>query len=121
MRELAPINDNPDQIKTKDFFVKFDKLKKIGEECKKRYLVSGSSNGVTFSGEICGLHKSFTINVGFPGGDTAITTFNSNTFTGGTTTVTGGVVIVFKLAKGLIQSPSTKTGMIHCNGIPPTR
>jgi hypothetical protein len=53
------------------------------------YRVSGQSNGVSFSGEICRLTKPFSIDATFPGG-TAKTTFNPGSDTGGTTTVSGG-------------------------------
>jgi len=53
------------------------------------YRVSGTSNGVSFSGEICNLSKSFSIDATFPGG-TAKTTFNPGGDTYGTTTVAGG-------------------------------
>ncbi len=52
------------------------------------YRVSGQSNGVNFSGEICSLSKPFTIDATFPGG-TAKTTFTPNTITAGTTSVAG--------------------------------
>ena len=53
------------------------------------YRVSGTSNNVSFSGEICSLAKPFSIDAKFPGG-TAKTTFNPGSDTGGTTTVSGG-------------------------------
>lgn len=53
------------------------------------YRVSGTSNGVSFSGEICSLAKPFSIDATFPGGS-AKTTFNPGSDTGGTTTVSGG-------------------------------
>lgn len=53
------------------------------------YRVSGTSNGVSFSGEICSLKKPFSIEAKFPGGN-ATTTFNPGSDTGGTTTVSSG-------------------------------
>jgi hypothetical protein len=53
------------------------------------YRVSGTSNGVSFSGEICSLAKPFSIDATFPGG-TAKTTFNPGGDTAGTTTDSGG-------------------------------
>jgi hypothetical protein len=53
------------------------------------YRVSGASNGVSFSGEICSLSKPFSIDAKFPGGN-AKTTFNPSSDTGGTTSVSGG-------------------------------
>ena len=52
------------------------------------YRVSGQSNGVNFSGEICSLNKPFTIDGTFPGG-TAKTTFTPNSVTAGTTADSG--------------------------------
>lgn len=53
------------------------------------YRVSGASNGVNFSGEICSLAKPFTIDATFPGGS-AKTTFTPSSVTGGTSSVSGG-------------------------------
>ena len=69
---------------------KIDKLAKIAEKCRKAYHVSGQSNNVTFSGEICGLDKPFVINATFPGGGSAKTSFTPSSVTGGTTSVSGG-------------------------------
>ena len=54
------------------------------------YRVSGASNGVNFSGEICSLAKPFSIDATFPGGGAAKTTFNPSSDTNGSTTVSGG-------------------------------
>lgn len=54
------------------------------------YRVSGASNGVNFSGEICSLAKPFSIDATFPGGGAAKTTFNPSSDTAGATTVSGG-------------------------------
>lgn len=72
-----------------DLWGKIEKLEKIGIECRKSYLVSGESNDVSFSGEICGLDKPFVIDATFPGGS-ARTTFTPITVVDGTTTMTGG-------------------------------
>jgi len=73
-----------------DLSGKINKLVKIGEKCKKAYTVSGDSNGVSFSGMICGLDKSFVIDATFPGGGNAKTTFTPITAVNGTTKVEGG-------------------------------
>jgi hypothetical protein len=54
------------------------------------YRVSGQSNNVNFSGEICSLAKPFSIDATFPGNGSAKTTFNPSSDTAGTTTVSGG-------------------------------
>jgi len=72
-----------------DLWGKIDKLGKIWRECKKGYLVSGESNRVSFSGQICGLDKPFSIEATFPGG-TARTTFTPSTVVEGVTSTSGG-------------------------------
>lgn len=52
------------------------------------YRVSGQSNGVSFSGQICGLDKPFVIDETFPGGS-AKTTFAPSSVTAGATTMSG--------------------------------
>lgn len=52
------------------------------------YRVSGESNQVAFSGEICSLDKPFTIDATFPGG-TAITTFTPGSAADGVTSMSG--------------------------------
>ena len=74
---------------TRDSGAKIDKLTKIIESCLGPYRVSGESNGVSFTGEICRLIKPFSIDAKFPGG-TAKTSFSPNSAAGGTTTVSGG-------------------------------
>ena len=74
---------------TRDIEAKIDKLTKIIESCLGPYRVSGESNGVSFTGEICRLIKPFSIDAKFPGG-TAKTSFSPNSAAGGTTTVSGG-------------------------------
>ena len=54
------------------------------------YRVSGQSNGVNFSGQICSLDKPFTIDATFPGAGSAKTTFTPSSGAGGTTSVSGG-------------------------------
>ena len=68
---------------------KVDKLVKIGTECKRSYKVSGQSNNVNFTGQICGLDKPFVLDATFPGG-TAKTSFTPSSVVAGTTTVSGG-------------------------------
>ena len=67
-----------------------DKLAKIAAKCMGAYRVSGESNGVSFSGEICGLDKPFVIGGTFPGGGSAKTTFTPGSIAGGATTMSGG-------------------------------
>lgn len=52
------------------------------------YRVSGKSNGVSFSGEICSLQKPFTIDAVFPGGSSR-TTFTPGSGTGGAESMSG--------------------------------
>ena len=53
------------------------------------YRVSGESNNVSFTGEICSLNKPFSIDATFPGGK-AKTMFTPSSAAGGSTTVSGG-------------------------------
>ncbi|MEO8436640.1 MAG: hypothetical protein ABI596_17210 [Pyrinomonadaceae bacterium] len=81
------------------------KLDKIIKECKQAYgvsvpyRVSGVSNGVSFTGQICSLDKPFVIDATFPGGGSAKTTFTPRSANGGTTSVSGG-------GAGCVQSGS---------------
>lgn len=77
-------------METPGFNEKLAKLTRIMEGCTKAYSVSGNSNGVSFSGTICGLDKPFVIDATFPGGGSAKTTFTPNSVIDGVTTVTGG-------------------------------
>ncbi|HBR56266.1 MAG TPA: hypothetical protein DEA22_02145 [Blastocatellia bacterium] len=70
------------------FIEKTNKLLDIGHKCKKSYRVNGSSNNVSFTGEICNINKPFTIDAKYPGG-TAKTTFFPDVEGEGQTTVTG--------------------------------
>jgi hypothetical protein len=54
------------------------------------YRVSGESNQVAFSGQICSLEKPFVIDATFPGGGSAKTSFTPSNSTGGVTSVSGG-------------------------------
>lgn len=74
---------------TKDWNTKLDKLMKINDGCSGAYRVSGVSNNVSFTGEICSLNKPFDIAATFPGG-TAKTSFAPSGAESGTTTVSGG-------------------------------
>jgi hypothetical protein len=65
------------------------RLLEIGGRCKKSYRVSGQSNNVSFTGEICSLNKPFTIDAKYPGG-TAKTTFTPGGEDAGSTSVNGG-------------------------------
>jgi hypothetical protein len=53
------------------------------------YRVSGQSNKVSFTGEICSLNKPFVLDATFPGGS-AKTSFTPSSVTGGSTSVSGG-------------------------------
>jgi hypothetical protein len=68
---------------TSGFNDKFQKLLKIGEGCKKAYSVSGVSNKVTFSGEICSPDKPFVINGKF-GNGSETQSFTPSSSTSGT-------------------------------------
>jgi len=72
--EIIPIVD--------DLSGKIDKLVKLGEKCKKSYLVSGTSSEVSFSGTICSLDEPFVLNATFPGGS-GVQTFTPSSATGG--------------------------------------
>ncbi len=82
-RQLLGIEMDP------DMWGKIEKLVKIAAECKMAYRVSGESNGVTFSGQIC-LNKPFVINATFPGGGSAKTSFTPSSVLDGTTSMSGG-------------------------------
>jgi len=81
-----------------DTWEKVEKLAKIATECKKSYRVNGSSNGASFSGEICGLDKPFVLNVEAITGswpmkftpDSATSGQMEGTFSAGDFTQTGG-------------------------------
>lgn len=64
------------------------RLLEIGGKCKKSYRVSGQSNNVSFTGEICRLNKPFTIDAKYPGGS-AKTTFTPGGEDAGSTSVSG--------------------------------
>ncbi len=131
MRQLIPTGPNGWESRQKDFWEKFNKLKKIGEECKKAYRVSGESNHVSFSGQICGLDKPFVIDATFPGGGSAKTSFAPSSVTGGVTTVSGGgagcvqtgggtyTVTINKDGSGSITWTTTDT--LTCPGVSQTR
>lgn len=60
--------------KTVDFEGKFKKLEEMAEKCKKGYSASGSGDGITISGSICGtVDAPFTLNGSIEGGSV---TFN---------------------------------------------
>jgi hypothetical protein len=78
-----------------DFAEKVSKLEEIARKCSggnnsnRSYRVSGKSNNVSFTGEICSLDVAFVLNATFPGG-TAKTSFTPSSAIAGTTTVSGG-------------------------------
>jgi hypothetical protein len=63
---------------------KIDRLGEIYRKCNKVYTVSGESNGVSFTGNICGLDKPFVLDVTFPGGNGSVT-FKPQSVVAGTT------------------------------------
>jgi hypothetical protein len=71
-----------------DLAGKIAKLVKIGESCKKSYVVNGVSNEVSFSGEICSLDKPFILNGTFANGSET-QSFTPNNATGGTVEESG--------------------------------
>ena len=75
-------------METPGFNEKLAKLVKIMEECKKSYIVSGSSTGVTYTGEICSLNKPFVLNGTFPGGYETLS-FTPSSATGGVVAESG--------------------------------
>lgn len=95
---------------TRGFADKLNKLVAIGEKCKKSYTVSGVSNGVNFTGKICGLDKQFTIDATFPGAGSAKTTFDPESVTSGTTTVAGGGGACTQTGKGKYTVAITEDG-----------
>jgi hypothetical protein len=131
MRQLLGFESTP------NFEGNVAKLLKIIEECKQAdhvsgaYRVSGESNGVSFSGQICGLDKPFVIDATFPGGGSAKTTFTPSSVNGGTTSVSGGgagcvqsgggsyTVTINQGDSGLITW--TSTSKLTCPGISNTR
>jgi hypothetical protein len=83
-RQLIGLEPDP------DMWGKIDKLAKIAAKCLGAYRVSAESNGVSFSGQICGLDKPFVIDATFPGGGSAKTTFTPGSVAAGTTSFSGG-------------------------------
>ncbi|MDQ2938777.1 MAG: hypothetical protein M3R67_14955 [Acidobacteriota bacterium] len=73
-----------------EMWEKIDKLAKIAAKCLKPFRVSGESNGVKFSGQICSLDKPFVIDATFPGGGSAKTSFTPGSVISGATSVSGG-------------------------------
>jgi len=67
---------------------KIAKLVKIGEECKQGYVVTGVSNEVSFSGEICSLDKPFVLNGTFSNGSET-QSFTPSSAASGTVTESG--------------------------------
>jgi hypothetical protein len=76
------------------FAEKVLQLEEIIRKCSggnnsRHYRVSGQSNNVSFSGEICSLDKPFVLDAKFPGGS-AKTSFTPSSAIAGSTTVSGG-------------------------------
>jgi len=77
-----------------DFEAKVRRLREIIDKCgggnsNRHYRVSGQSNNVSFSGEICGLDVPFVLDATFPGGS-AKTSFTPSSANAGSTSVSGG-------------------------------
>jgi len=77
-----------------DFEAKVRRLREIIDKCgggnsNRHYRVSGQSNNVSFSGEICGLDVPFVLDAKFPGGS-AKTSFTPSSANAGSTSVSGG-------------------------------
>jgi hypothetical protein len=114
-----------------DWGGKIAKLVKIGEECQKAYTVSGESNQVSFTGQICRLDKPFVIDATFPGGGSAKTNFKPKDAISGETIVTGGggdctqtgggsyTVTINEDGNGIIKWTTTDT--LTCPSIKQTR
>jgi hypothetical protein len=86
------------------------------------YRVSGVSNNVSFSGEICSLEKPFVINGTFPGGGSAATTFEGGATTmsgggGGCTQSGGGNYTVTTNENGSGTITWTSTAVLSCPGV----
>src|SRR6185369_3728072 len=74
-----------------DFEAKVRRLREIIDKCgggnsNRHYRVSGQSNNVSFSGEICGLDVPFVLDATFPGGS-AKTSFTPSSANAGSTSV----------------------------------
>ena len=65
------------------------KLKKMAEKCRRPFRANGTSNNVSFTGEICSLDRPFSIDAKYPGGS-AKTSFTPGNAATGETIVTGG-------------------------------
>lgn len=86
------------------------------------YRVTGVSNNVSFSGEICSLEKPFVINGTFPGGGSAKTTFEGGATTmsgggGGCTQSGGGSYTVTSNEDGSGTITWTSTAVLTCPGV----
>jgi len=98
------------------------KLEKIGEECPGSYRVSGTSNNVSFTGEICSLDKPFVINGKFgngsetqtftPSGSTSGTVQEAGN-SGGCTQSGGGTykIVLNEQRSGTLEFTETVTGV----------
>jgi len=65
------------------------KLEQMAEKCRKPFRAAGTSNNVSFTGEICSLDRRFSIDAKYPGGS-AKTSFIPGNAATGETIVTGG-------------------------------
>jgi hypothetical protein len=72
------------------FSERSSRLLEIGHKCQRAYRVNGSSNNVSFTGEICSISKPFSIDATFPGGKAKTTFFPDGGLEGQTTVYGGG-------------------------------
>ena len=98
------------------------KLEKLGEKCRRSFRAAGTSNSVTFTGEICSLDKQFVLNGTFGNGsETQTFTPNSGTSgtvqeagnSGGCTQSGGGTykIVLNEKGSGTLEFTETVTGV----------
>ncbi len=81
-RQLAGLPGTPNLLE------KLSKLSKIAKDCAKAFLVSGTSNNVSFTGQICSLDKPFVLNGTF-GNGSETQSFTPSSATGGSVEESG--------------------------------
>ena len=106
----------------KNFRENWAKLEQLGEKCRRSFRAAGTSNNVTFTGEICSLDKQFVLNGKFGNGsETQTFTPNSSTSgtvqeagnSGGCTQSGGGTykVVLNEQGSGTLEFTETVTGV----------
>lgn len=106
------------------------RLLEKARKCTKSYRVSGASNNVSFTGEICNINKPFSIDATFPGGTAKTTFFPDGEGEGQTTVYDGGgsckhsgggdyTVILTNDGSGTLTWTTTDT--IACPGVNQSR